>query len=505
MQDQKRASIEFGDFQTPTALASEVVNVLDQRLSTPSVVIEPTCGTGSFLYAAGQTWPTARLMGFECNEQYLIEAEKLLRTEQITAELACRNFFDEDWRAILHETAGPVLLLGNPPWVTNASLSGLGSSNLPQKTNFQSRKGFDAKTGKANFDISEWMVIRLLEAADSEPATIAMLLKYSVARKVLTHAWKTRLHLKNSEIRLIDAKKHFGASVAGCLFVASLAKTDSAHECSVFASIDAEQRQKLIGWRDGFLVADAHAYDRSRHLWGSSPLQWRSGIKHDCAKVMEFWHDQGGYRNGYGEIVELESKYLYPFLKTSDVVSQRLAPNRRCVLVTQREVGDDTAHIASDAPKTWAYLTRHSDKLDKRGSSIYRKRPQFSIFGVGPYSFKPWKVAISGFYKQTQFTLVPPINDCPAMVDDATYFVSFTYEETARLVSELLNSAPAQDLLASMIFMDAKRPITAELLQRMDLRKIAEELGRGAELGTLLRREGDPEQQRTEKAPLFPS
>ena len=40
--------------------------------------------------------------------------------------------------------------------------SALASPNLPSKSNFQNRKGLDAVTGKANFDISEWMLIQLM-------------------------------------------------------------------------------------------------------------------------------------------------------------------------------------------------------------------------------------------------------------------------------------------------------------------------------------------------------
>jgi hypothetical protein len=33
---------------------------------------------------------------------------------------------------------------------------------------------------------------------------------------------------------------------------------------------------------------------------------WRSGIKHDCSKVMQFVPEGSAYRNGFGEVVELE-------------------------------------------------------------------------------------------------------------------------------------------------------------------------------------------------------
>ena len=61
--------------------------------------------------------------------------------------------------------------------------------------------------------------------------------------------------------------------------------------------------------------------------------------------------------------------------------------------------------------------------LDGRGSSIYRSCPPFSIFGIGEYSFAPWKVAISGFYKRLSFVAVAPLDGKPAMLDDTCYFL----------------------------------------------------------------------------------
>ncbi len=73
------------------------------------------------------------------------------------------------------------------------------------------------------------------------------------------------------------------------------------------------------------------------------------------------------------------------------------------MLITQHTTGADTSRIAQKAPHTWDYLQSYAHLLDRRASSIYRNRPRFSIFGVGPYSFAPWKVATFGFYKQLAF------------------------------------------------------------------------------------------------------
>jgi len=114
--------------------------------------------------------------------------------------------------------------------------------------------------------------------------------------------------------------------------------------------------------------------------------------------------------------------------------------------------------------------------LDRRGSSIYKGRPPFSIFGIGPYSFAPWKVAISGFYKRLNFQQVGPLQGRPVVFDDTCYFLACSSEEESRRVVELLNSNVARDFYRAFVFWDAKRPITAELLQRLSLPGLARAL-----------------------------
>jgi hypothetical protein len=98
----------------------------------------------------------------------------------------------------------------------------------------------------------------------------------------------------------------------------------------------------------------------------------------------------------------------------------------------------------------------------------------FSIFGIGDYSFKPYKIAISGLYKQTRFTLVEP-NGTVLMLDDTCYFIGFDTLEDALMTQFLLNKPEAQEFIKSFMFTDAKRVITKELLMRIDLNSIVRE------------------------------
>ena len=98
----------------------------------------------------------------------------------------------------------------------------------------------------------------------------------------------------------------------------------------------------------------------------------------------------------------------------------------------------------------------------------------FSIFGIGDYSFKPYKIAISGLYKSFHFCLVKPQDGKPVMLDDTCYFIGFNTFEQAEFVWRLLNTELVTNFLKSISFIDSKRMITKEILMRIDLKKIAQ-------------------------------
>ena len=461
-QGKARIKAEFGDFQTPKVLAERICALLVERGLHPAGVLEPTCGSGAFLDAAIRVFPSARrLIGCDINPRYVAEAKSLLRESHPAADIQVRrtDFFRTDWAEVLTELPKPLLILGNPPWVTSAELGSLGSSNLPEKTNFQRQRGIDALMGKSNFDISEWMLLRGLEWIEGQEATLAVLCKVAVARKVLRHAWKHGHRLRNAEVHRIDAFKYFGASVDACLFIVSGAPQAGEAECAVYDSLQATGSSSLFGFKDGELVADLQLYDRWKHLAGTGPqyYQWRSGVKHDCSKVMELRRcGPGSYVNGFQQEVGIERRFLFPMLKGSELTNGVVAKPTRWMLVTQSATGQDTARIESEAPRTWRYLCAHADWLNRRGSTIYQNRPRFSVFGVGAYAFQPWRVAIAGFYKKLNFQVVGSFEDKPIVLDDTCYFVPCGSQAEAVCVHGLLHSKPAQEFLNAFVFWDSE-------------------------------------------------
>ena len=203
--------VEFGDFQTPNTLARLACERLRKEVTSPELVVEPTCGTGNFLRASLSVWAECdEFIGLDINPEYISSAkESTSDSDTMRVRLECTDFFTVDWRSVF-ASKGRVVVLGNPPWVTSAALGQIGSSNLPTKTNLHNFSGLDAITGKSNFDISEWMIIKLMESAKAVDLTIGFLCKTSVARKSLSYGWRHGLHITQSKMIKFDAKRHFG-------------------------------------------------------------------------------------------------------------------------------------------------------------------------------------------------------------------------------------------------------------------------------------------------------
>jgi len=469
----RRKRIEYGDFQTPAGLASQVCAQIRQRGIQPASLVEPTCGEGQLLQAALEAFPEAReAVGLDIDPGHVEVATSRLPAQRV--RLAQGDFFRTDWSRLLGGLPEPLLVVGNPPWTTSAGMSCVAGKNLPPKKNQERRRGIEAITGKSNFDISQWMISHLLQALSGRRAALAMLCKTSVARKVLQQAWREGRGPARAGMYLIDAREAFGAAVDASLLLCELSPHTHQQECGLHPRILSRRAAQRFGLQGGVLVADLRGFARSRqYLRGQgrqgAATRWRSGIKHDCARVMELKREGGGYVNGLGERVRLEQTYLFPLLKSSDLARGAVGHTDRRMLVPQQAVNHDTSVIARQAPRTWKYLQRHADLLDARASKVYRGRPRFSVFGVGEYAFAPWKVAISGLYKAFYFRVVGPVQGKPVVLDDTAYFIPCESEARARGLATLLDSAEARELFNSLVFWDAKRPITATLLGRLDL------------------------------------
>src|SRR5271166_4003322 len=211
---------DLGDFQTPRDLVDAVLHTLGPIGSRWTRILEPTCGSGSFLQALLEhEAPPRELIGIEIQESYWTMARSLAdRHPGSRVDILRANLFDLDLRTGLPWLdRGPLLVVGNPPWITSAALGKLDSGNVPSKRNLKELPGIEARTGSSNFDLAEAVWIKLLEELAEEQPTIALLCKTSAARAVLEFAYRQGLPIAEASIHEIDAARRFGAAVGACL------------------------------------------------------------------------------------------------------------------------------------------------------------------------------------------------------------------------------------------------------------------------------------------------
>jgi SAM-dependent methyltransferase len=473
---------DYGDFQTPPALVVEILDALERSGGRPDRVLEPTCGRGHFIAELlDRPGPPREVLGLEIQPEHAEVARSLAsphhptRLVVETADLFRVDLArDLDWR-----TDGPMLVVGNLPWVTASALGASGGVNGPSRSNVKGLRGIDARTGESNFDISEAIWLKLIRELSRESPTIALLCKSAVARAVLRAIHPAALPITRAAIWKVDAPRWFRASVDACLLRVELGTGPRATEAAVFERLSDIEPATTLGLEGRDLISDPEAYRVVAFADGECPLAWRQGLKHDASPVMELTRlESGSLVNKLGEVVDVEEEFVFPLLKGSDLGGAPADRPRRSVIVTQRRLGEDTRDLERRAPRLWDYLVAHSETFERRKSSIYRGRPPFCLFGVGDYSFAPFKVAISGLHKSPRFRLAGPVDGRPTMLDDTSYFLPCRTLEQASLLVDLLNGPAALGLIRALAFEGAKRPVTKALLQRLDLKALLADAGR---------------------------
>lgn len=476
---------EYGDFQTNSDLANKVTLHLATKKISPEVVIEPTCGKGNFIIASLHNFKNIKnVFGVEIYKPYVWETKFSIvdfflsnpNSNKPEISIVHRNVFDFDFKAIAKKhLTNDILVIGNPPWVTNSKLGSLNSTNLPKKTNFKNHSGLDAMTGKGNFDIAEFITLTMIETFQNIKGNLLLLVKNSVIKNIVFDQNKNRHRISAIEKHCIDSKKEFNVSVEAALFYCKL-NTQPIFDCLEFDFYNNQKSQLKFGWLNDKFVSNIDTYIHTKEIDGECPFVWRQGLKHDCSTVMELNKVNGHYVNGLNEEVNLEDGLVYGILKSSDLKNTVINQTRKFTIVTQKKVGQETKYIKTEYPKTYQYLTEHQANFDARKSSIYNNKPLFSIFGIGDYSFKPFKVAISGLYKTFHFTLILPQDNKPVMLDDTCYLIGFDKIEFAVYALILLNSNTTVQFLQSVTFPDAKRTFTKDVLMRIDLLELAKQI-----------------------------
>lgn len=427
---------ENEDSQAPLFITDCICKYLKNDLKlTPHIIIDFTCKRGNFLRSSSKIFPETQLYGIDMDENEIDTIEK---------SITKMNLNDNN-----------IFTLDNPD--KNKSILIMGTS--PQ--------GINTKLlNKKNSDCSKRIIKKITNTFKNTNLTIALFCNKILSRNIFINLIKHEINygfIKQLNIKPTNVKM----SADACLLVIQFDGTKSTNKiCEVS---DISNPSKVL-YKFGFIEDNFYSdIDNVPKINGKYPIEWKNGIKHDCAKIMELKRENEQFLNKNNQIVPIESTLTYPFLKGSHLNKPIITKTSRFIIVTQKKINQDTQYIKTQAPKTWNYLKNNQEHFDKRKSAIYKNTPNFSIFGVGDYSFRKYKVAISGFTKEPKFSLV--YNDKPVMLNDGCYYLSFDNFYEAYITMLILNSQLVKNFLKNIAFLESKRPFSKKILKRIDIRK----------------------------------
>lgn len=291
---------EFGDYQTPLYFANRVCSYLTTYLNLqPETIIEPTAGMGAFIEASiAQFESCKKIVGIEINTDYCKYCEDKFQDEKIC--IINEDFFKYNINKSLFNK-DKVLVVGNPPWATNSELN----FNLPEKTNFKGLSGTDAITGASNFDICEYIILKLIEDFRNTNTVIAMLCKTSVARNAFLEINRTSVPTEYVKILNFNSNKVFGISAFACVLIIKLSDADVTTDvCEVADFSEPSRIISKIKCENGVLSNDN---ENVMDFEGNSQFEWRQGVKHDCSSIMELETvDEQTYINKKKQHIKIE-------------------------------------------------------------------------------------------------------------------------------------------------------------------------------------------------------
>lgn len=457
---EKCSDKELGNYQTPLFFTDQICEYLKNTLKiNPDIIIEPTCGIGNFLKSASKIFPKKQLYGIEIDHNKLNEIDKTLPNLKLINNDIFKIKFDN------FDKKNSFLIIGNPPQTSNIDIAKINTRGFNKKL-INLKKG-DINTKDSKLTIPQRIILKIIFEFKNTPTTIAFLCKKIESRNIFIELKKNNIKYTFVKQINITSGKIDKINEDMCLFVAQFGEKTTTNKICEVSNISDPTK---VLYKFGFIGDNFYLnIDDTPKIDGECKMKWKSGVKHDCANVLELNCENKQLKTKNNTPVFIEKTLTYPLLKGSQLNKPIINKTSKYIIITQEKIRQDTSYIKTKAPKTWQYLNNNKKYFDKRKSAIYKNTPDFSIFGIGDYTFKKYKVAISGFNKNPIFSLIH--GEKPVILDDTSYFLSFEDYDDAYITMLILNSQLVKKFLKNIAFLDSKRPFSKKVLKRIDISK----------------------------------
>ena len=153
--------------------------------------------------------------------------------------------------------------------------------------------------------------------------------------------------------------------------------------------------------------------------------------------------------------MDIEPDLIYPNIKPGNTDKWGIN-GCQYMIVTQQKAGENNeSEIRTKTPETYAYLFTFKKQLLERKSKWFKgsKKPFYSLFGIGPYTFQKYKVVWLCMSYKPVFSVVSKVDDefigkKEYIPDNTIGYISLDSEDEAHFVCAILNSSIARSLFA---------------------------------------------------------
>jgi len=439
---------------------------------------------------------------------------------EVIRSLKAREW-DEIWCRILKNNFSPQgfsrfhFIVGNPPWVRWSRLPATYRANVKRFCKYYGLVSGRGYSGGIESDISTVITFSAADRWLLEGGTIAFLITWSVFKSASARGFRVgrlpadfglRIERIEDLTRLqpfADAANETSLYVAKKVRPATAARFTST-SCQIwhpergksrippasslaqaYASCDiADGAACPVGqWGTPFFTGNLAHYHASGFLHGKSPYfeQSHRGTISDCARV--YWvkvlkYSESKHRACIRTLTErelrrarlidpvqgawIEADLLHPLLRGRDVGRFAFASEGWYQLIPNDhyENVDDEDTFADKYPLTYSYLKNYEGLLRERSS--YRRYqshlPFYVIYCVGPYSFRPYKVAWPEQQDPKRFRAsvvseqrVSALPNAGIVPDHKLYFAAFDEPTEPHYLCGFLNSRPVRTWLAGFL------------------------------------------------------
>ncbi len=527
---------DLGEYFTPYWLAQTVIEMTGFRGRTGEILFDPGCGSGAFLLAAAemklQTAGRASaevlddilhtVIGCDINPLSVLSARLNLLwwlaerfpMPLLDVELPILHY-DTVFSTPLGNTAQGALqhylpegcdyLVGNPPWISWNALppqyrKRLEKELLPRYVLFDFH-GQEARLGHSNDDYLvtfSWVTIdRYLHQGGTCGFIIKQPLLTNVSGKTFRHFAIRCVHettplcvKRVADLRQINP---FGIANETAIIVLQKgertayplpyeiwSKADGHFEIATFEAQPSSMADLASPW-----VVLTPELEQTQFMAGRCPYTIRHGLKHDVADVLIVHpierHDgilvieraRPRKSNRSPERYKIEPDVVYPFVQPRHLTAWGVR-SYTYVIIPQRKAGENNEREFRQAfPLTYAYLQRFAPAFAARRSRIFSGTPFYGLFGLGDYTWSPYKVCWCGLGFRPEFAVVGPVEDTfvgtkPVVPDGTVYFIPVDEQKEAHFLCAVLNSSIVRTFLSARSG-KSKRGLSKKMMEQLRL------------------------------------